>query len=235
MRSIILLIITISIGAVFNMPSDVSAASITIGGREWRKFTDTNALFSHDDLATIYDIKTGQLSGTTTTLKGIDFAGWTWGNNADAKALAELYTNVPLDPILTSNIGWQLTAYNSSWAPQILTDFGVTSQNSNQFASYVTTRSVTNGLAGNLQVILPVTNGLRGIDYIGTNAHGLPTNTIPQDFGVLLYRTPTTAPIPEPGTIALFGIGLLGMAGAKVRSRRKKKPEDISKVIISQN
>ncbi len=55
--------------------------------------------------------------------------------------------------------------------------------------------------------------------------------------GQYTRRTPYVhpAPIPEPGTIALFGIGLLGMAGAKVRSRRKKKPEDISKVIISQN
>ena len=42
-------------------------------------------------------------------------------------------------------------------------------------------------------------------------------------------------PVPEPATVALLGIGIVGLAGAEVKRRWKKKAVDKSQVIFYQN
>ncbi len=227
MRSILLFIITISIVAVTNMPSDVSAASITIGGREWRKFTDTDDLFTHADLATIYDTKTGQL-GATTTLKGIDFTGWTWGNNADAVMLAKAFDpGISPSPVVSGM--YVDSIYNSTEAPAFVDALGTTTYHpqANARSSMAISRDLNaKGEVGGIEVL----DWARPYAWDKIVAGNRSFASHWAFMGVLLYRTAGTTPkpVPEPTTIALLGIGLVGMAGAEVRRRRKKKTVDIS-------
>ncbi len=68
------------------------------------------------------------------------------------------------------------------------------------------------------------------IDIIPTiNSVGFMDVTVGDDSMVDFYRLTidsTSSVVPEPTTVALLGIGLVGIAAAEVRRRRKKKASD---------
>jgi hypothetical protein len=63
-------------------------------------------------------------------------------------------------------------------------------------------------------------NNLGDEDYVHINWSGAAWNDIPSlNYGFVVEYSPT-APIPEPGTWALMGLGLAGVAAAARRRRR---------------
>jgi hypothetical protein len=88
----------------------LTAQATTVIDKEWRQLSDTGFNFTFNELDTIYDTSTGLLDTGTTSLKGVDFSGWTWASQTDATEL--------LNYFIGSEI---LTATNTLWNSSVTT------------------------------------------------------------------------------------------------------------------
>jgi len=185
--------------------------TVMAGGLEWAQATSFTSL-SWAEVSTA--CPSGVCSGT---LNGFTMDGWTWATSLDASALLHSF-----DPGFSATTTMNYMSSNSTSSlvqPLLDAFFGAgflaTASNSTvQIFRAYTADFVNDSSAKLLYAVDSLSGGFQTIGTAWFTGSGGDAST-----GSLFYRTPVAQPqnVPEPATLTLIGLGLLGTFSARKR------------------
>lgn len=219
MRKILLFMMVMLITLFFASP----VRAVIIDGKDWRQPSEIASL-SWYDLDVIYDVNTGLLDTAETTIDGIDFDGWAWASQQEVADMFSTFDGVSIGVFPQPSTA---SEQDSEWAPLMLETFTPQVVLADQSIVRGWTRTEVTETGAFVASVVDYIPGHFTGDGATVGSQWQKQSAYDWNGAWMVANSQSHAvdqtPVPEPTTIALLGIGLIGLAGAEVRRRRKNQ------------